>query len=114
MPVAYAAGNMAYSWTADRTTARLLSAIVSYSSASHGKSALSWQYDDFRSVGSKQFPARQTFTFTTTATSSLQSAKVTVAMDNIKTDDSWEATTTVSSKYKRVEADDLLRKLTNF
>ena len=53
-------------------------------------------------------------TFTTTATSSLQSAKVTVAMDNIKTDDSWEATTTVSSKYKRVEADDLLRKLTNF
>ncbi len=114
VPIAYSAGNMAYSWTADRTAARLLSAIVSYQSASHGKSSLSWQYDDFRSVGSKQFPARQTFTFTTTATSSLQTATVTVAMDNIKTDDSWEATTTVSSKYKRVEADDLLRKLTNF
>lgn len=114
VPIAYTAGNMAYSWTADRTAARLLSAIVSYSSASHGKSSLSWKYDDFRSVGSKQFPARQTFSFTTTATSSPQSATVTVAMDNIKTDDSWETTTTVSSKYKRVEVDDILQKLTNF
>ncbi len=114
VPITYAAGNMAYSWTADRTTARLLSAIVSYRSAAHGTSALSWKYDDFRSVGSKQFPARHTFTFTTTATSSPQSAMVTVALDNVKTDDSWEATTTVSSKYKRVEVDDLLRKLTSF
>ncbi len=114
VPIAYAAGNMDYSWTADRTTARLLSAIVSYRSAAHGTSALSWKYDDFRSVGSKQFPARHTFTFTTTATSSPQSATVTVALDNVKTDDSWEATTTVSSKYKRVEVDDLLRKLTSF
>lgn len=113
VPITYAAGNMAYSWTADRTTARLLSAIVSYRSAAHGTSALSWKYDDFRSVGSKQFPARHTFTFTTTATSSPQSATVTVALDNVKTDDSWEATT-VSSKYKRVEVDDLLRKLTSF
>lgn len=114
VPIAYSAGNMAYSWTADRAAARLLSAIVAYRSTAHGNSSLSWQYDDFRSVGAKQFPARQSFTFTTTATSSPQSATVTLEMDNIKTDDSWEATTTVSSKYKRVEADDLLRKLTNF
>lgn len=113
VPLTFTRGNMSYRWDAERTTAQIVSALISYQSAAHGTSTLTWTYGDFRKVGSKQFPGRQSFSFTTNATRTQQSATVTITMDNVKTDDGWDATTSLSAKYRKVEVDEILKKLTN-
>lgn len=113
VPVTFSQGNLSYQWDVAQTTAQIVSALITYQSTQHGKSTLSWTYGDFRRLGSKQFPGRQSFTFTTNATRSRQSATVTLDLDNLKTDDSWDATTSLSAKYKKVEVDEILKKLTN-
>lgn len=104
-------GSMTYVWKTDKTTGRIAETDVTYKSAVHGTSDLRWQYGNFKAVGSKMFPALQEFIFSTTATSKAQRVDVTLDMDDVKTTDGWEATTTVSSKYKEVKAEDVFGKL---
>lgn len=110
-PVSLKRGNMTYVWSADKQTGRISQAKVDYTSQKNGSSTLVWKYDDFKTVGAKMFPATQKFTFTTSATRKQQTASVSVEMDGIGTDDKWEATSTVSNKYKKVETSDILSKL---
>lgn len=104
-------GNMTFQWKADDATGRIASALVSYKSAQHGQSDLNWKYGAFKAVGVKQFPAQQSFTFTTTATKNKQTMQVNIKMSEVKTTDKWDAETTLSSKYKKVEAEDVLGRL---
>lgn len=112
-PLSLKKGNLTYTWTADTKTAKIVQTQASYASASHGTSSLNWQYDQFKAVGGKLFPAWQSFQFTTNATKNKKQATITLDMEDITTDSKWEARTTVSSKYKKVESDDILSKLTN-
>lgn len=114
VPVTLNNGNMTYVWSTDRTTGRIGETNVSYKSSAHGQSTLNWRYSDFKSVGVKQFPAQQVFSFSTTATKQAQTATVSIKMSEVKTSDSWDAETTISDKYKRVEATDVLKKLMQF
>jgi hypothetical protein len=57
------------------------------------------------------FPAKQNFKFTTTATKQKQAAEVTLDMDEVTTKDNWDVNTTISNKYKKVEAADILGKI---
>ena len=43
-----------------------------------------------------------------------KTVKVTLDLDNVKDKGDWDVTTTVSSKYKKVEAADILGKLLKF
>ena len=104
-------GNMTFQWKADDATGRIASALVSYKSAQHGQSDLNWKYGAFKTVGVKQFPAQQSFTFTTTATKNKQTMQVNIKMSEVKTTDKWDTETTLSSKYKKVEAEDVLGRL---
>lgn len=113
VPVSLANGNMSFVWQADRSSGQIGQATVSYSSNSHGKSDLVWEYSDFKMLGSKKFPATQRFTFKTTATRKVEKATVTLRMDDLKTSDDWETRTTVSSKYKQMDAQDIFGKLLN-
>ena len=84
-----------------------------YQSQKHGRSTLDWHYDNFKPVGVKQFPAWQSFTFTTTATQRKQSVQLTLDMEEVTTKANWDAKTTVSPKYKKVETQDVLGKIMN-
>lgn len=106
-------GNMDYTWSAD-VTGRIAKAKVNHSSTSHGNSTLDWDYSRFVSVGSKFFPARQSFSFSSAAIKGKGSTGVVIDMDEVKTDEKWEARTEVSSRYKKVEASDVFGKLLNF
>ena len=106
-------GNMDYTWSAD-VTGRIAKAKVNHSSTSHGNSTLDWDYSRFVSVGSKFFPARQSFSFSSTAIKGKGATGVVIDMDEVKTDEKWEARTEVSSRYKKVEASDVFGKLLNF
>lgn len=111
VPVTLQNGNMNYRWNADKVSGQINETMVTYTSATHGVSVLNCSYSDFRSVGVKQFPAKQVFQFTTNATASQQKGHASISMDEVNTDDKWEAHSTVSDRYKKVEAKDVLGKI---
>lgn len=113
VPISLKNGNLSFVWKANRSNGQISEAVVAYNNASHGSSTLTWVYDDFKALGSKKFPATQTFSFVTNATKQARKATVKLALDELKTSDDWETNTTVSSKYKKVEASDILGKLLN-
>lgn len=110
-PVTISNGKITYQWNAAVSNAAINSAFITYKSAADCTSTLNWKYADFKKVGQKHFPATQSFTFTTNATGQKQAGTVTIKMSEVKTDDKWDAETTVSSKYKKIEATDLFTKL---
>ena len=106
-------GKFAYSWTANRRTAKIKQTAVRYTSATKGTSSLTWQYDQFQGVGGKLFPAWQCFQFSLPKSGAAKTTSVTLDLDDLSTDGKWDARTTVSPKYKKVETDDILSKITN-
>lgn len=114
VPVTLADGNLTYQWNADKSNGRILRTDVTYKSTQHGTSTLVWNYSDFKTVGVKQFPGTQVFSFTTTATKKQQQATVSISMDGVTTNDNWDTQTTVSDKYKQIAAQDILKQIMNF
>jgi hypothetical protein len=110
-PVVLEKGNLKYNWTASNSTGQILMTNVEYVSTGSGASSLMWLYSDFKNIGTKLYPARQEFQFSTTATKTAKNVKVTIDMSDPKDKDGWETRTQVSSKYKRVDANVLLSKL---
>ena len=76
--------------------------------------SIEWMYSDFKTLGTKQFPAHQNFQFSTTSSKQLKTVKVDIDMDEVKDKSDWDAKTVVSNKYKKVEATDILGKLLRF
>lgn len=111
MSLTFSAGNMSYQWTANSLSGLISEAVVAYASAASGKSTLEWKYSNFKPVGARMFPAGQQFTFQTTSTKKIQKVTVNLDMDAPSTGDKWDAETTVSSKYKQIEATDIVGKL---
>ena len=109
--LSFSKGNMELSWTADAANGRISVAEVTYRSVTHGNSLLHWDYSKFKNVGDWVFPACQSFSFTSKAIKGGGATSLTIDMDNIKNDDKWEAQTSVSSKYKKVDATDIFEKL---
>lgn len=110
-PVTLKEGNMSYVWMADKQTARIDEAQVTYNSASKGSSSLTWKYGDFKTFGSKKFPASHKFNITTGATGKQKSINVSISMTGVTTDSDWESRTTVSDKYQKVKVDDVIAKI---
>ena len=108
-------GKFAYTWTANKNMAKIKQTDVRYTSTTKGTSSLTWQYDQFKAIAGKLFPAWQCFEFSIPqgATKKSKVTKVTLNLDDLSTDSKWDARTTVSAKYKKLETDDILSKLTN-
>ena len=106
-------GNMTYLWTTTET-GQIVMTNVNYASAKNGASSLLWKYSNFKFLGSKQFPAYQDFQFSTTSNKQMKTVKVTLDMDKIKDKSDWSTETTISSKYKKVEATDVFDQFLNF
>lgn len=111
LPISLKKGNMTYKWQANKENALISNATVNYVSNSHGSSDLTWDYSDFTKVDAKQFPANQMFKFTTTSTGKKKTVEVNIKMKSVKTTEKWETKTTVSSKYKKVQPENVLGKL---
>lgn len=110
-PISLKKDDISYQWTAEKATGRILKALITYASKQNGKSTLTWNYSDFRKMGSKMFPANQSFSFVTNATKKHHSATVTLELNKLSNDDNWEAQTTVPGKYQQMDAEEVLKKL---
>ena len=104
-------GNISYVWDAEPTNGRIDAAHVGYANDRYS-SRLDWTYGNFSTVGIKPFPTLQDLLFTiTTADGQGKTLRLTLNMSEVTTSDKWEARTQVSSKFKKVEAEELLKKL---
>jgi hypothetical protein len=113
VPVSLKNGNMDYVWEANRKSGLIGKTAVSYSSAKHGKSDLVWEYTDFKPLGIKQFPATQEFSFTTSSANKMQEMTVRLKMGKLKTSENWEPRSTVSPRYKEMDAKLIFDRLLN-
>ena len=113
VPVTLKGGNITYKWSVDASTALIKGADITYATPTHGTSSLTWVYDDFKAVGQNKFPTTQQFGFSTNYGGSNHAAQVTLQMSAPKTSTNWDTNTDVSSKYRKVEVDELLRKITS-
>ena len=113
IPVSLKNKNILYRWDTNRSNARIEKTEVVYESPNRNTSKLIWNYSGFKSLGSKMFPLSQEFSFTTHANGKEKNATVRIEMDDIRTMSDWDTETTISPKYKQVDAKDIFDKLLN-
>ena len=113
MPLILRQDKMTFTWSADKTSALINEADITYVDSKTGTSSLNWTYGDFRAFGSKKYPHYQQLRFKTTATKQQKDITVTFNLNGVSADKDWEPRTTVSDKYKAVSVDDVLKQLMN-
>jgi len=111
VPVDFRQGAMSFVWSADKTTALIENADITYVSPKHGTTKLSWNYSDFQSFGSKKYPNHQVIDIETTATKEKKVFQLVFDLSGVTADSNWEPRTTVSDKYKEVSAEEVMEKL---
>lgn len=111
IPVTLKDGKMSYCWMAQSFSGLISEARVQYNSVGYGTSTLSWEYSDFRSFGSKKFPARHELTIETEATKQKKTLKATFELDKFSDTANWETTTSVSDKYQQVSVEEIIGEL---
>ncbi len=114
VPLTLSRGKMKYQWSAARSAGTLTSAVITYNSAGSGTSMLSWLYSNFTAVSGKKFPRTQEFTFRTSVDGKQQEGTIKIDMSEVKTSSNWDTETTVSSKYKQVDAKNALSQMMKY
>ena len=80
---------------------------ILYKDRIRGNSQLNWDYSDFKKLETKSFPMENKIIFTTNN----KEVKINMTLNYIGTESDWETRTSISSKYKEVTVDDILRRL---
>lgn len=106
-------GKMAYVWATDDNTRHISKTEVSYQGTKGGTSTLQWQYADFRAFEGKSYPVRHQIHFATDATTKPRQIDVTLQLSGLSDNSKWDVETTLSGKYKQMDAESLLRKILN-
>lgn len=104
---------MTYTWLVSNPDSQINKAQASYVSTSHGTSTLIWDYANFNSFGSKQFPALHEITIETQATAEKKRIRAKFELNGFSDRSDWETITTPSSSYTKVRVEDILGKLMN-
>ena len=99
-------GKMQYRWLATKDRARIRMANVIYTDPFRGNTQLNWDYEDFRAMNRKFFPCENNITFTTPE----KEVKLNMILNYIKHEDNWNTRTEVSSSYREVTVDEILRR----
>lgn len=106
---------MNFAWTVAedaQNEGRINQAAVTYTDSGTGDSKLEWNYADFRSMGSKWFPYDHRVSLSSAALKTNKTVQVRMKINKVTADDGWDAQTTVSDKYKKVTAEDILQLIT--
>lgn len=111
VPVTLSSGPISYAWTIDKSTALPKATDIVYKSARQTESSLRWTYDNYSSVAGKPLALTQQFAVNANINGKKQMAQLTIKMSSAKTSTDWDTTTQLSSKYKKIEAADILSKL---
>lgn len=109
--ISYKRDDMSYSWSADKTTGLIKNVDVTYSGKTSGTTTLTCSYGSFEPLGTKLFPTDMTLKVKSEAVKKADNMSVKISINSLDMSDNWETFTTVSGKYKQVEAQDVLKRL---
>lgn len=113
VPLSLKNGNMDYVWQTESKTGLIRQTDVTYNDKANGTTKLSCKYDNFKPLGTKQYPHLLTLNAQSQISKKARNITVTIKMDGAKMSSDWETRTTLSSKYKEVSADEVLEKIMN-
>ena len=98
-------------WRADNDKAFIHETNVQYSHPKDGTTSVQCLYDNFKALGSKNFPTSIALSLSTNATKQARKMQIKMKLNSLDTSDDWDPRTTVSKKYKEVSVDDVLKKI---
>jgi len=99
-------GKMQYRWLATKDQAQIRMANIMYVDQFKGNTQLNWDYEDFHVLNRKPFPFEHNITFTVPE----KEVKLGMTLNYVKHEDNWETRTDVSSSYREVTVDEILRR----
>ena len=105
---------MKFDWTTSTdkaTRGRITKACATYTDSRNGSSTLTWNYDAFKAMGSKNFPTKHHVEVKAQADGKVKVTELDLRLDKLSNDSDWEPRTKVSSKYERMDAESVLRKI---
>ena len=105
---------MKFDWTTSTdkaTRGRITKACATYTDSRNGSSTLTWNYDAFKVMGSKNFPPKHHVEVKAQADGKVKVTELDLRLDKLSNDSDWEPRTKVSSKYERMDAESVLRKI---
>ena len=109
--VVHRQGDMNYQWTVDKGTGLIKSVEVTYQSRQYGKTTVDCTYDGFKVLNGRQFPTVISLSMQTEALKRAKKMTLKLSLSSFDTSSDWDVKTTVGSKYKKVDAQDLMNKL---
>jgi|SRR5574344_34692 hypothetical protein len=104
--ISYQKDKMSYKWLSDAQDGTIKMANILYKDKYRGNSQLNWEYDNFQPFNAKQCPCNHKITFSNTQ----KTVTLTMLLTGLDKDSDWDTRTFVSSKYKEVSVDDILRR----
>lgn len=97
---------LSYRWLADKQEATVRMANIMLKDRYRGNFVLNWDYDDFKYQNRKLFPMGHKILFSTPE----KEVKMNMTLNYVGSDEDWETRTTVSSKYREVKIEEILRR----
>ncbi len=108
--ISLAKGRLKYNWQADKASNLIRRFDGSYADKATGTVKIDWAYGTFKPMGSKKFPCQNTITVTLPG----KSIAVDLQLNSPNNDSDWETRTEVTSKYRQVTLDEIIKKLSAF
>jgi len=97
---------MTYTWLADSKEVTIQNANILYSDKYRGNTSLNWDYSEFKLLNDIQFPTKHSMLFK----SPKKDVELGMTLNYLKNESEWETRTEISSKYRRVTVDEILRR----
>ena len=97
---------LSYRWLADPKSAQLKMANILYNDRFRGNYVLNWDYTDFKYNNRRMYPMKHKIFFSTPE----KEVRMGLMLNYVGNDENWETRTTVSSKYRQVTVDEILRR----
>ena len=94
---------MHYSWTVDAITGDIKQTDIEYNDKKNSAKVL-WNYSDFKTFASTLFP----HTMLVSLNAAKKDIDLNIKLSDLTTNDDWEARTRISSRYKKVNIDQIL------
>ncbi|WP_027450685.1 DUF4292 domain-containing protein [Xylanibacter brevis] len=98
---------MSYSWLTNPNSGQIKIANIMYRDSYKGNSQLTWEYLGFKPLAQTHFPSDMKITLTTPS----KQVKMGMKFNNLETNSDWETRTTISNKYREVDAEEILRRI---
>lgn len=97
---------MFYSWLVNNGSGRVKMANIMYRDSINGNTQMNWDYQEFKELNKKLFPSDMQVTLTLPT----KEVRMGIKLNYLKTDSDWDYPTPVSTKYRRVDIDEMLRR----